>query len=67
MMEMEKPLVTISIPVLNEEGNIQGLYNRLVSLAARMRDRCELEFLFSDNHSVSAQTSASSTDVSDVR
>jgi glycosyltransferase involved in cell wall biosynthesis len=51
MLEMNKPLITISIPVLNEEGNIQLLYNRLVSLAVRMQDRCELEFLFSDNHS----------------
>jgi glycosyltransferase involved in cell wall biosynthesis len=50
-MEMNKPLITISIPVLNEEDNIQLLYNRLVGLAVRMRDRCELEFLFSDNHS----------------
>lgn len=51
MMETNKPLITISIPVLNEEGNIQLLYDRLVSLSIRMQDRCELEFLFSDNHS----------------
>jgi dolichol-phosphate mannosyltransferase len=46
-----KQLVSISIPVLNEEGNIDVLYSRLYALAARMKDRCELEFVFSDNHS----------------
>ena len=46
-----KPLISISIPVLNEEGNLQALYQRLCALAEKMRDRCELEFVFSDNHS----------------
>lgn len=46
-----KPLVSISIPVLNEEGNIPRLYARLCALGERMRDRCDLEFVFSDNHS----------------
>jgi glycosyltransferase involved in cell wall biosynthesis len=46
-----KPLISISIPVLNEEGNVSRLYDRLCALAERMRDRCELEFVFSDNHS----------------
>lgn len=53
-MKNRKPLITISIPVLNEEGNIQALYNRLTRLADKMRDRCDLEFLFSDNHSSDA-------------
>lgn len=51
MTEKKKPLISISIPVLNEEGNIDALYSRLCSLAKRMNDRCELEFMFSDNHS----------------
>jgi glycosyltransferase involved in cell wall biosynthesis len=46
-----RPLVTISIPVLNEAGNIAALYARLVALANRMADRCDLEFMFTDNHS----------------
>ncbi len=50
-MKRNKPLITISIPVLNEEKNIKKLYNRLVDLADKMHDRCNLEFLFSDNHS----------------
>ena len=50
-MTRKKPLISISIPVLNEEGNIKPLYGQLVSLAERMKDRCDLEFVFSDNHS----------------
>lgn len=47
----KKPLISISIPVLNESGNLDTLYGRLVSLAAKMETRCDLEFVFSDNHS----------------
>jgi dolichol-phosphate mannosyltransferase len=46
-----RPLVSISIPVLNEAGNLDALYERLVALAERMADRCDLEFVFTDNHS----------------
>lgn len=45
------PLVSITIPVLNESENIDSLYGRLTALAERMQDRCRLEFVFSDNHS----------------
>ena len=45
------PLITISIPVLNEAENLDTLYARLSVLAERMRDRCDLEFVFTDNHS----------------
>ena len=50
-MSMQRPLVSISIPVLNESGNIATLYRRLDALATKMSDRCDLEFVFSDNHS----------------
>ncbi len=46
-----KPLVSISIPVLNEAANIPALYARLTAIATRMQDRCAMEFVFSDNHS----------------
>jgi polyisoprenyl-phosphate glycosyltransferase len=46
-----KPLISISIPVLNEEGNIQTLYDRLTLVADQMNHRCDVEFVFSDNHS----------------
>jgi glycosyltransferase involved in cell wall biosynthesis len=48
---VKKPLISISIPVLNESGNIDALYARLHALGERMRDKCDLEFVFSDNHS----------------
>ncbi|MDL2402697.1 glycosyltransferase family 2 protein [Rhizobium mayense] len=47
----EKPLISISIPVLNEEGNLRSLYARLAAVAAKMEEKCDLEFVFSDNHS----------------
>lgn len=50
-MASERPLISISIPVLNESGNIEALYHRLDALAFKMKDRCDLEFVFSDNHS----------------
>jgi len=45
------PLISITIPVLNESDNIDRLYSRLTAVAERMKDRCNLEFVFSDNHS----------------
>lgn len=50
-MKKERPLISISIPVLNEAENIPVLYSRLIDLSIKMSDRCELEFVFSDNHS----------------
>jgi glycosyltransferase involved in cell wall biosynthesis len=51
---VKKPLISITIPVLNESGNIAALYARLHALGERMRDKCDLEFVFSDNHSEDA-------------
>lgn len=45
------PLISITIPVLNESGNIAALYARLSDIGEKMRTKCELEFVFSDNHS----------------
>lgn len=50
-MSAKKPLISISVPVLNEEENITRLYERLVSVAEQMREKCDVEFVFSDNHS----------------
>jgi polyisoprenyl-phosphate glycosyltransferase len=49
--QLKKPLISISIPVLNESGNLDALYSRLNKIGERMKDRCDLEFVFSDNHS----------------
>jgi glycosyltransferase involved in cell wall biosynthesis len=48
---VKKPLISITIPVLNESENVAALYARLHALGERMRDKCDLEFVFSDNHS----------------
>lgn len=48
------PLISISVPVLNEADNLDALYARLRQLGATMADRCRLEFLFTDNHSSDA-------------
>jgi len=47
----EIPLISISIPVLNEADNLDALYSRLCNLGNCMAGRCNLEFVFSDNHS----------------
>lgn len=49
--ESRLPLISICIPVLNEAGNLDQLYDRLRRLAETMAGKCELEFVFSDNHS----------------
>ena len=49
--ERTKPLISISIPVLNEAGNLDALYARLCEIGTRMADQCDLEFVFTDNHS----------------
>jgi dolichol-phosphate mannosyltransferase len=54
LLRSDRPLISISIPVLNEAGNIEALFARLVGLGERMADRCDLEFVFTDNHSVDA-------------
>ena len=46
-----RPLISISIPVLNESGNITALYARLDALGHTIGAKCDLEFVFSDNHS----------------
>ena len=48
---IKKPLISISIPLFNEEKNLPILYNRLTRLADKLEARYNLEFVFSDNHS----------------
>jgi dolichol-phosphate mannosyltransferase len=48
---MSKPLVSIVVPVLNEEGNIRRLYDTLLSELAGVMERYDFEFVFTDNHS----------------
>ena len=45
------PLISISIPVYNEEANLDRLYDRLCAIAEKLSGKYELEFVFTDNHS----------------
>jgi polyisoprenyl-phosphate glycosyltransferase len=47
----ERRLLTIVVPVLNEEANIEPLYRTVKSVLAALADRYDYEFLFTDNHS----------------
>ncbi|MBJ7348849.1 MAG: glycosyltransferase, partial [Thermoleophilaceae bacterium] len=44
-----KPLISVAIPVFNEEANVDNVLVRLAALSAKMRDVCDFEFIFSDN------------------
>lgn len=44
-------LVSIVIPVLNEQDSIPRLYDRLASVLESLEDRYRFEILFTDNHS----------------
>ncbi|CAN7246624.1 glycosyltransferase family 2 protein [Trinickia sp. LjRoot230] len=46
-----RPLISITIPVLNEADNLDMLYARLDELSKKMASKCDMEFVFSDNHS----------------
>lgn len=50
-MKKKLPLISISIPTLNEFENLDPLYNRLDNLSKKMSDKCNFEFVFSDNKS----------------
>lgn len=46
-----KPLVSIIVPVFNEEDNILPMYETVAPILARVSDRFDFEFVFTDNHS----------------
>jgi polyisoprenyl-phosphate glycosyltransferase len=49
-----KKLLSIVVPVYNEEGNVRRLYDAVLAALAPLHDRYELEFVFTDNHSTDA-------------
>ena len=51
--EKRRRLITISVPVYNEEDNIASLMNRLKALGIAQPDY-DFEFLFTDNASEDA-------------
>jgi len=48
---MPKKLITILVPVFNEEQNIEPLYQALQPVLSELSDRYDFEILFTDNHS----------------
>lgn len=48
---MNRPLVSICVPVYNEEANVGPLHARLSTVTAALAERYRFEFLFTDNHS----------------
>lgn len=51
MPSNSKRLVSICIPVMNEERNIEPLYSRLVEVTKNLGNEYDFEFIFSDNNS----------------
>lgn len=47
----EKPLISIIVPVFNEEENIPVLYKRVKRFIESLSERYEFEIVFTDNHS----------------
>jgi dolichol-phosphate mannosyltransferase len=50
-MSDRKPLVSICVPVFNEEQNIRPLYEALLVITAQVQVKYDFEFVFTDNHS----------------
>ena len=50
-MLRDQPVLTVVVPVFNEEGCIDALFSRLLCLRQLLRDEAEVEFLFVDDGS----------------
>lgn len=50
-LDRGKPLISIVVPVFNEEVNIFPFYEALVPVTQHLSETCDFEFVFTDNHS----------------
>jgi len=50
-MPDSKQLISVCVPVLNEEQNIEPLYQALLPIMDQVSARYDFELLFTDNHS----------------
>jgi dolichol-phosphate mannosyltransferase len=46
-----KPLISVVIPVYNEEANVTAAYDAVATVFATIADRYDFEIIFTDNHS----------------
>lgn len=46
-----RPLISLVVPVLNEEANLVPLVERVTAVMAQVADRYDYELVFTDNHS----------------
>jgi dolichol-phosphate mannosyltransferase len=51
MTESRRKLISVVVPVLNEEDNVRRLYKRVRKVLTKVKDRYDYEFIFTDNHS----------------
>jgi glycosyltransferase involved in cell wall biosynthesis len=51
MTSSRRPLISIVVPVLNEEQNIERLYATVQETLRPVADRYDFDFVFTDNHS----------------
>src|SRR3989442_11430643 len=49
--QRQKKLISIVVPVLNEENNIYPLYHAVTPVLQALADRYDYEIIFTDNHS----------------
>lgn len=47
----DRPLISVIVPVFNEEDNVERCYHAVREVFARVADEYRLELFFSDNHS----------------
>jgi glycosyltransferase involved in cell wall biosynthesis len=50
--EINRPLISIVVPVYNEEANIGPFYAAVTEATAKLEPEYSFEFVFTDNHSV---------------
>jgi glycosyltransferase involved in cell wall biosynthesis len=46
-----KPLISLIVPVFNEEDNVIPFYDAVAPITAQLSERYDFEFVFTDNHS----------------
>ena len=48
---MDKKLISICIPILNEQENIELIYKKVTNIFDKLKDKYYYELIFTDNNS----------------